>query len=207
MSSQRKKRSKVIVDSTVERDKTAEETGGSVLHENPEAEVSEPVNIEMATLSVEELTALQNDLETAQQQSKEYYEGWQRERADFLNYKKRIERDQTQLHQVISANILKKFLAVLDDMELAVKNRPQAANDLNWWEGVELISRKLQGILEAEGVKRIPAEGEFFDPNWHEAISHEENPDFESGKVIEVIKQGYTIGDRIIRPALVRVAR
>lgn len=207
MSDQKKKRSRVTAGPNIESEKIAEETTGSVSQDHPEAEVSEPVNLDTATLSVEELTSLQNELQTAQKQSKEYYEGWQRERADFLNYKKRIERDQSQLHQVISANILKKFLAILDDMELAVKNRPQEASDQNWWDGVELIARKLQGILEAEGVKRIPAEGAFFDPNWHEAISHEENPDFQSGQVIEVVQQGYTIGDRIIRPALVRVAR
>ncbi len=207
MSDQKKKRSRVTAGPNIESEKIAEETTGSVSQDHPEAEVSEPVNLDTATLSVEELTSLQNELQTAQKQSKEYYEGWQRERADFLNYKKRIERDQSQLHQVISANILKKFLAILDDMELAVKNRPQEATDQNWWDGVELIARKLQGILEAEGVKRIPAEGAFFDPNWHEAISHEENPDFQSGQVIEVVQQGYTIGDRIIRPALVRVAR
>lgn len=207
MSDQKKKRSRVIADPNLEGEKIAEETPESVSQDHPETEVSEPVNLDMATLSVEELTALQNELQTAQKQSKEYYEGWQRERADFLNYKKRIERDQSQLHQVITANILKKFLAILDDMELAVKNRPQEATDQNWWDGMELIERKLQGILEAEGVKRIPAEGAFFDPNWHEAISHEEIPDFQSGQVIEVVQQGYTIGDRIIRPALVRVAR
>jgi molecular chaperone GrpE len=179
----------------------------SSAQENPEVEAIETVSQEMISLPLEELEDLKSELEKAQKQSKEYFEGWQRERADFMNYKKRIERDQTQLHQVITANIIKKFLAVLDDMELAVKNRPEDATDQNWWSGVELITRKLQGILEVEGIARIPAEDENFDPNRHEAISHEENANFQSGQIIEVVKQGYSMGDKIIRPALVRVAR
>ncbi len=184
-----------------------EKENESTAQKQPEAEAVETVSQEMVSIPVEALNELKSKLETAHKQSKEYFEGWQRERADFLNYKKRVERDQMNLHQVVTANIVKKFLAVLDDMELAVKNRPADATDQNWWNGVELINRKLQGILEAEGIVRIPAENEFFDPSRHEAISHEENPEYQSGQVIEVVKQGYTLGDRIIRPAMVRVAR
>jgi len=203
MSDDKKKHVSKTAEPPIETEKEKESTA----QEQSEAEAIETVSQEMVSLPVEELTELKSKLETANKQSKEYFEGWQRERADFLNYKKRVERDQTNLHQVVTANIVKKFLAVLDDMELAVKNRPADATDQNWWNGVELINRKLQGILEAEGIKRIPAETEFFDPNRHEAISHEENPDYQSGQVIEVVKQGYILGDRIIRPAMVRVAR
>jgi len=185
----------------------ADNENPTAAQKNPEAEAIEAVSPELVSISVEELGDLKSELEKAHTQTKEYFEGWQRERADFMNYKKRVERDQTQLHQVVTANIIKKFLAVLDDMELAVKNRPTDATDQNWWNGVELISRKLQGILDAEGIARIPAENEFFDPNRHEAISHEDNPNFQSGQVIEVVKQGYTMGDKVIRPAMVRVAR
>ncbi len=207
MSDEKRKRSKAAEKPMIENEKVEEETVESISQERTESEVNEPVNVELATLPMEELTALKDELEAVQTKSKEYFEGWQRERADFINYKKRIERDQAQLHQVITANILKKFLPILDDMELAIKNRPEDATDRSWWEGMELIARKLQGILEAEGVNRIQAEGAFFDPTRHEAITHEDNPDFQSGQVIEVVQQGYMIGDRVIRPALVRVAR
>jgi len=203
MSDDKKKHVSKTAEPPIETEKEKESTA----QEQSEAEAIETLSQEMVSLPVEELTELKSKLETANKQSKEYFEGWQRERADFLNYKKRVERDQTNLHQVVTANIVKKFLAVLDDMELAVKNRPADATDQNWWNGVELINRKLQGILEAEGIKRIPAETEFFDPNRHEASSHEENPDYQSGQVIEGVKQGYILGDRIIRPAMVRVAR
>jgi len=155
----------------------------------------------------DDVAALEQELAASQSQAKEYSEGWQRERADFLNYKKRVERDQTQLSQVIAANIIKKYLSVMDDMERALSNRPQSAETQDWWAGVELIYRKLTGILEAEGVQVIPSVGEVFDPNLHEAITHEDSDSVESGKVIAVVQQGYRIGERIIRPALVRVAR
>ncbi len=157
--------------------------------------------------AMEELTSLEKELFSAQDKCKEYSEGWQRERADFLNYRKRIEREQSQLHQLVSSNILKKYLSVTDDMERALANRPEGAENQEWWNGVELISRKLNSILEAEGVQVIPAEGQMFDPALHEAITHEDNSEVESGKVIAVVQKGYRLGDRIIRPALVRVAR
>ncbi len=183
---------------------TTEETASAVeqLQEGTTEATSEP----MTTIPLSEYEALKQELERAQQSEKAYFEGWQRERADFINYKKRIEREQSQLAETIAANILKKYLVIVDDLERALKNRP-ANVDPQWLEGIELIYKKLVAILEAEGVKRIPAEGAMFDPNLHEAISHEESPEHESGQIIEVVQQGYTIGDRVLRPALVRVAR
>ena len=83
-------------------------------------------------------------------------------------------------------------------------NRP--AGD-PWANGIELITRKLQSILEAEGIERIDAEGKAFDPNYHEAISYEPADGVESGSVIAIMQNGYMLGDRVVRPALVRVAK
>ena len=146
------------------------------------------------------------ELDKLMKQSQEYFEGWQRERADFQNYKKRIERDQASLKEYISSEIIKKYLVVIDDMELAIKNRPTAEECQGWIEGVNLIYQKLISILEGEGVKVIPVDGEF-DPNIHEALSQIDHPEFESGRIVDVMRQGYKIGDRVIRPALVIVAR
>ncbi len=150
---------------------------------------------------------LNTELEKVRNESREYFEGWQRERADFANYKKRIERDQTLMAQSVNGTIIKKYLVIMDDLERALKNRPVEPEGAKWAEGIDLIYRKFQTILENENVKRIPAEETEFDPNFHEAISHEDSPDHESGQVIEVLQQGYTIGDRVLRPALVRVAK
>ncbi|MCI0519278.1 MAG: nucleotide exchange factor GrpE [Chloroflexi bacterium] len=148
----------------------------------------------------------QEELNSWQVKANEYLDGWQRARAEFANYKKRVEREQAQAHQNSAANVVRRFLDVLDDLERALSNRPQEGEGAAWAEGVELIARKLAALLEAEGVTAIEAEGQFFDPTLHEAITREENSGLESGQIIAVFKQGYRLGERVIRPAQVRVA-
>lgn len=157
--------------------------------------------------AAQEMEQLKTELEKANQQTAENFDGWQRERADFLNYKKRIERDQESTAQTIKGEVVKRFLITLDDLERALKTKPTTGEGVSWADGIELIYRKLQSLLDAAGVKRIEVEKQEFDPNLHEAITHEDCPDCESGQIIEVIEQGYTLGDRVIRPAKVRVAR
>jgi molecular chaperone GrpE len=162
---------------------------------------------ERDTVPVDIYENLVQELQQAQQQAKDYSEGWQRERADFSNYKRRVERDQQMLQLSIRGEVIKKHLGVVDDLERALKARPTEGTAAAWSNGIELVYRKLQNILESEGVKRIPAENEAFDPSRHEAISHEDSPNHESGQIIEVVQQGYTLGERVLRPAMVRVAR
>jgi molecular chaperone GrpE len=104
----------------------------------------------------------------------------------------------------MKSDVIKKVLPALDDLERALQNRP--ADDA-WASGIELIARKLQNILENEGVKRIEAQGVAFDPTFHEAITHESSDEVASGHVIAVAQNGYMLGERVIRPALVRVAQ
>ena len=155
----------------------------------------------------DEYSELAKELQQAQDKAKEFFDGWQRERADFANYKRRIDRDQQTLSQTIKGDVIKKCLPILDDLQRALKTRPTEGPAGSWADGIELVTRKLQNMLETEGIKRIPAEQEEFNPSRHEAISHEDSPDHESGQIIEVVQEGYTLGDRVLRPALVRVAR
>jgi len=159
---------------------------------------------EEAEISPEVLEGLQTQLEEALAQAAEFKDGWQRAVADFQNYRRRVEREQADTYQSAAGNVIKRYLPVLDDLERALTARPA---DLAWADGIELIYRKLQSTLGAEGVKRIETEGQLFDPNFHEAISHEPSDDHQSGQIIGVIQQGYMLGERIIRPALVRVAQ
>jgi len=161
----------------------------------------------MVALTMEEYEALQAELEKMRTQSAEYFDGWQRERADFSNYKKRIERDASGAQQNALTSVVRKYLVVLDDLERAMKTRPTNGEGAAWADGIELICRKLSNLLEQEGVRRMEAEKESFDPRRHEAITQEDSPDHESGQIIEVVQQGYLLGDRVLRPALVRVAR
>lgn len=174
-----------------------------------EAEVVEEATeelIEAEELSDEE-ERLASELEEWQLKADEYLDGWQRSRAEFANYKKRVERDQAQISQKATANIIKHFLEVMDDLELALKNRPQDGEGSAWADGIELVYRKFSSILESEGVTPIETDGQYFDPSLHEAVTNEDHPDYESGRIIEVLKRGYLIGDRVLRPATVRVAR
>jgi len=181
-------------------------------HEDKESELEEmndtkaeavaaPENAEQLSA---EIDSLKRQLEEAEVKASGYKDSWLRSQAEFQNYKKRLDRDNELMYVSMKGDIIKKVLPALDDLERALQNR--IAGDA-WANGIELIARKLQNILESEGVKRIEAEGEEFNPHFHEAISHEHNEDFESGHVIAVVQNGYKLGERVIRPALVRVAQ
>ena len=147
------------------------------------------------------------DLEKQRAKSHEYLDGWQRSRAEFANYKRRIEREQEEGRGRAMAAVLTKVLPAVDDLERALRDRPNSEEVRAWTEGIELIYRKLTGLLESEGVETIPAEGAMFDPALHEAVTHEVSSDHEHGQIIEVIQQGYRLGDRVLRPVRVRVAK
>lgn len=183
-----------------------QQTEAELVEEDNEELIEEEALLETEDLSDEE-ELLTSELEELQSKANEYLDGWQRSRAEFANYKKRVEREQAQVSQRATANVIKHFLEVMDDLELALKNRPQEGEGASWADGVELVYRKFSSILETEGVTPIETDGQYFDPTLHEAITNEDNPDFESGQIIEVLKRGYFIGDRVLRPATVRVAR
>jgi len=151
-----------------------------------------------------EIDALKSQLEAAQTKLAESVDGWQRSQAEFQNYKKRVERDNEMMRVNMKGDIVRKILPVLDDLERAMQNRPA---DEPWTNGIELIVRKFQSVLDSEGVKKIEAEGMEFNPNFHEAISNEPSEEVESGHIIAVVQNGYMLGERVIRPALVRVAQ
>jgi len=178
-------------------------------HETEEAKseavaAQEAAMPEVNTQLAAEIDALKRQLEAAETKLAENVEGWQRSLADFQNYKKRVERDNELMYVSMKGDIIKKVLPALDDLERALQNRP--ADDA-WANGIELIARKLQNLLGAEGLKRIEAEGVEFNPTFHEAISHEPAENVASGHVIAVVQNGYMLGERVIRPALVRVAQ
>jgi len=149
-----------------------------------------------------------SEVERLRGQAAEYLDGWQRARAEFANYKKRIEREQEESRARVVADMLQDFVTILDDLERALRDRPAEGDAAAWASGIDMIQRKLMAVLDAEGVRPIiPVAGETFDPNVHEAVSHEPSPDHGEGQIIDVIHQGYRIGERVIRPSLVRVAK
>ena len=165
---------------------------------------SNGINREEFAEALAELEALRKQLSEAQDQAAEYKDGWQRALADFQNYKRRTDTEKAEAYQNAVGTVVRRYLPILDDLERALAARPE---DQPWVNGIELIYRKLQTILDNEGVKRMDAEGQYFDPNFHEAISQEPVEGVESGKIIAIIQQGYILGERVIRPAVVRVAQ
>lgn len=157
----------------------------------------------------EEIAELRSELDESLKKTKEYLEGWQRERAEFFNYKRRVERDQSQGSQNAIGNALRRYLDIADDLARALKNknRPLEGDGAVWADGIDLIYRKMLAAFEADGVKMMDTDEKYFDPIMHEAISHEDSPNHESGEIIEVVQPGYMLGERVLRPARVRVAR
>lgn len=173
----------------------------------PENGGSEEQPLEVSIgLSMDEYEAMQQELSDARAAAEKNLEGWQRTQADYNNLRRRTEQERESMRADMVGKILNPFLDVLDDLDLAVRSRPEDGGDQGWSEGIELVYRKLLGRLEAQGVRVMDADGAAFDPHFHEAITHEDDPDYESGQIIAVVKPGYMIGERVLRPAMVRVA-
>ncbi len=145
-------------------------------------------------------------LEQAEARAAEYLDSLQRERAAFQNYKRRVERERADQAKMAEARLLLKLLPVLDDFYRALEAVPEEHQD-EWYQGIVLILRKLERYLQDEGVTEIEAVGQPFDPTYHEAVGVDTESEAESGTVTEVLQRGYMHGERVLRPALVRVAQ
>ena len=154
-----------------------------------------------------ELEALRQELEEAKAQAAEYLDGWQRARAEFANYKKRNEQERQDLFKLANTTLITRLLPIFDDFERAFQTLPSNLLSLTWIDGVALIYRRLQAILEAEGLTLMETEGQSFDPLVHEAVTYEESAEHQEGQIIGEVQRGYKLGDRVLRPALVRVAK
>ena len=122
--------------------------------------------------------------------------------ADFQNYKKRVEKEKRDLYSYANEKLMNELLAVVDNFERALDHDA----DEGFKEGIEMIFKQLQDVLEKSGLAEIPALGEEFDPNVHSAVMTEETEEYESGKVSGVMQKGYTLNGKVIRPSMVKVA-
>jgi molecular chaperone GrpE len=147
---------------------------------------------------------LKAQLEEETKKAETYLANWQRAAADFQNYKRRTEQERQEVALLANAALIINILPILDDLERALRNVDAHLAGLTWVDGIRLIYRKLQAILEASGVKEIKTEGQDFDPRYHEATMQGEG---EEGKVVAEVQRGYMLGDRVLRPAMVVVGR
>lgn len=154
-----------------------------------------------------ELEEVRGQLETAQQEAAENKAGWQRNAADFANYRRRTEQDREQNLGLANEALLSKLLAIVDDFDRAIAQLPEDLASSPWVDGIVAIDRKLRLLLDSEGLTPIEAVGEQFDPRQHEAIVQEETSKVPEGTVTAELQRGYRLRDRVLRPSLVAVAK
>jgi molecular chaperone GrpE len=167
-----------------------------------EGETAQEVEGEVA----DDLETLCQQLEEVRAKEAEYLDGWQRARAELANARKRFQRDQQGAYANAKADILVRLLPIIDDFERAFADLPDELSDHTWVQGIKLIQQKAQGILTQESVEPIEAAGQEFDPLWHQAVTHEPSEEVPEGQVIGEMQKGYSIGDRVLRPSMVRVS-
>jgi len=158
-----------------------------------------------------ELVATRSELKRVQEENVELKDRLARRQADFENYRKRIDRERSETYNRVVADVAAKLLGVLDNLKRALEaeasvEATESDEFRHFLSGVDLIYKQLAGVLEALGVKQIVAVGEPFDPHIHEAVVTEATDEFEPDTVIQEIRAGYRLGDKLIRPALVKVA-
>ena len=147
------------------------------------------------------------ELDEARKERDDYLAALQRERAEFLNFKRRTAEEREATLGLAAEDLIRKVLALADDFDRAIESRPPTIADDPWVEGIAAIDRKLRQLLESEGVTEIEASpGTTFDPRDHEAVANVPAPGRAEGEIVEELRRGYRLRDRVIRPALVAVA-
>lgn len=193
------------------RDPGSADTGGADNIEDMQN--SEPIDIaeDATALAPEQNGAAVEETGNEANLAAEYLEALQRERAAFINYRRRTDQERGETVAYANASLLKKLLPVVDDFDralLAIPEHERKGKGSKWVEGIELIARKLHNLLEQEGVEPIEAKDQPFDPNLHEAVAFEEGDGSgHEDTVSEVFSKGYKLRDRVLRPAMVKVTR
>ena len=189
------------------------EGSGEVAPLRPSYEDDEFVESALSTggPEVAELVATRAELKRLEIEVKELKDSLARRQADFENYRKRMERERSETYNRVVADIAAKLLPVLDNLKRALETEAsieasESDEFRHFLSGVDLIYKQLNGVLDALGVKPVLAEGEHFNPHVHEAVVTEPTDDYEPDTVIQEIVRGFRLGDKLIRPALVKVA-
>lgn len=153
------------------------------------------------------LRELEKQLAEAREEARQNHERWLRERADLENLKKRAARERAETIRFANEQVLKDMLPIVDNLERAVEHARSGGDGQPLVEGVALILKSLLDVLERHGVTRVEAKGVPFDPTHHEAMAHVESDEHEPNVVVEEHQPGYLLNDRLLRPALVSVAK
>jgi molecular chaperone GrpE len=153
-----------------------------------------------------EPAAATDPLAVAQRERDDYYDRLLRKTAEFENYRRRIERERREQADQSVADLILELLLIVDDFERALTVEPGEGAE-GYRKGVELIAAKLQDLLQKRGVRPIETVDHDFDPNLHQAVTYEESPGYRDGQIIAELRRGYMMNDRLLRPAMVKVAK
>ena len=146
-------------------------------------------------------------LKKCQKLKEEYLAGWQRTRADFLNYKKQEMERLKEIMEYSSQDLILKIVPILDNLEKAKTQIPSDFKDNEWVKGISQIKTQFKDFLRKEGIEEIETTGKRFDPNFHESVEKVKVENKKSGEIIEEIQKGYTLNGRVIRPAKVKITK
>ena len=153
------------------------------------------------------IVLLEKELEKALTEIETFKDIAKRAQADLINFKRRADDEKTEERFSIKSNILLSIITILDDFTLAMNMLPKNSESKTWLEGIQIIHRKIELLLESQMVAKIDAIGKNFEPWEFEALQYKETNDFEENTVIEVIKEGYKLNGQILRPAQVIVSK
>ncbi len=149
--------------------------------------------------------AVDPELQAARDEAQATFARYQRLAADFENFKRRSRQDLTDRTQFANEELLRKLLPIRDNLQRALEHAPEGV-DRNWFDGIKMVVRQFDDVLQSQGLSAIPAVGEKFDPAQHEAIASEETDEHEEGTIVEEMQPGYRLHNRVLRPTLVKVA-
>ena len=184
----------------------SEETKSNV-HEDKVAEPTEAASPEDAKIMDSELDTLRQELATKELEARNNYDRFLRQVAELENFKKRTARERDDVSRFANETLIKDLLPVVDNLERAIAHASGGGNGKSIIEGVEMVLKGLLDVLTKHGVSQISAVGQPFDPAKHEAMSQVENDRHEPNSVVEELHKGYSLRDRLLRPALVSVAK
>ena len=190
-----------------EHDNAPEETLVQAAEQPSHEIVAEPETPETATTEEDEITMLRAQLQEKEAEAKAHYDLFLRERADLENFKRRMQREKSEALRFANEPLIRDLLPILDNLERAVSHAQGGGNSQPLVEGVSLVLRSFLDIVEKHGVSRVSAKGQLFDPAKHEAMAQVENTDVEPNTVVDEYAPAYLLYDRLLRPALVVVAK
>lgn len=149
------------------------------------------------------IAKLNDDLVEQKKRADEYFDHLKRNMADFDNFKKRINKEKDNMYYTVTSDIVISILPIIDDFEKAVSSQ---CSDKAFKDGIVMIYNRLEEVLKKLGIKEIKAEGETFNPDYHEAVMHIDDSKYNEKEIVEVLRKGYKMGEKVIRHAMVKVA-